>query len=653
MRSQTSIIASDIQVFSKSTKMSSKSSTDRSPDASVLDRLKRRPNKKTKTGCRTCRVRRVKCDERKPDCRRCEIFGVGCDGYADPKSSVSSKKPPPLPILPRNGTDGKNDIPDIPIAAKRKIARIPLLLKEEKNIQEVSNQGFQSNAFDMFDDGTSLLHSFEQGIDTWQSLPQTHTALAPESIYSSFSLYQQVNLPLFRSQEEFQYFRFFTDNTAPHLSNNYASILWDHLVLQICEREPSIFHAVVALGALDASVRRAGSCIKPVYRVQQYRNDEHYRFSLHQYSAAVKQMREAIETGKHDLRTALIASILLITFETYHGNQATALAQIESSVRLLENWSMSTEKSTGGRVSSPAPDTVDDELVQALDRLEMEGIMFRDPVPLEQHRLRKDQRTAAVQNMPDSFENVDEAEAYGKLIARRGWHFLCMVWSYDGQTPHPDPNLNFYDRIKGNATPPACAERNKYLKEVDKFYSVATPLFKRIEIMKDKRAWLIAQCMHIYFIGLRIGLENCFQKDEVSYDIFAPRFREILSISKSILSTHENAFFIPTSQVVQGLGLVAQKCRESHVRREAITLLRTMARREVFVDSVILAGICDWIVGVEEEGMVDSYVPEESRTRGVIIVPNPDMQGMNVSCLLPKNGGFPGEMERREGFVKW
>jgi len=504
----------------------------------------------------------------------------------------------------------------------------------------------------MFDNGTSPFSSGQE-TDTWRSMQKTHATLAPGSISSGFSLYQQVDLSLFRSQEEFQYFRFFTENTAPHLSNNYASILWDHLVLQTCERESSIFHAVVALGALDASVRRAGSCIKPVYRVQQYRNDKHYRFSLHKYSAAVKQMREAIETGKHDLRTALIASILLITFETYHGNERTALAQIESSIQLLENWSINIEKSSGEKVSSPAPDTVDDELVQAFDRLDVEGVIFRDTAPLEQHRLRKDQRTGAVQNMPDHFENIDEAAAYGKLIARRGWHFLCMVWSYGGQTPRPDVNVNFYDRIKGSPTPQACADRNKHLKEVDRFYSVATPLFKSIEFMKDRRALLIAQCMHLYFIALRIGLENCFQTDEVAYDIFVPRFREILSISKSILNTHENAFFIPTSQVVQGLGLVAQKCREPHVRREAITLLRTMARREVFFDSVILADICEWIVGVEEEGMTDSYVPEESRTRGVIIVPNPRMRGLSVSCLLPKKGGFAGEMEMRKGLIKW
>ncbi|TGJ84682.1 hypothetical protein E0Z10_g4051 [Xylaria hypoxylon] len=37
--------------------------------------------KKVKTGCRTCKVRRVKCDEDRPACRRCVSTGRVCDGY--------------------------------------------------------------------------------------------------------------------------------------------------------------------------------------------------------------------------------------------------------------------------------------------------------------------------------------------------------------------------------------------------------------------------------------------------------------------------------------------------------------------------------------------------------------------------------------------
>ena len=39
------------------------------------------PQKRAKTGCFSCRKRRVKCDEAKPECQRCQSAHVHCEGY--------------------------------------------------------------------------------------------------------------------------------------------------------------------------------------------------------------------------------------------------------------------------------------------------------------------------------------------------------------------------------------------------------------------------------------------------------------------------------------------------------------------------------------------------------------------------------------------
>ncbi|KAK2592806.1 hypothetical protein QQS21_009510 [Conoideocrella luteorostrata] len=39
---------------------------------------------KVKTGCATCRIRKVKCDEKKPFCQKCVNTGRTCDGYESP-----------------------------------------------------------------------------------------------------------------------------------------------------------------------------------------------------------------------------------------------------------------------------------------------------------------------------------------------------------------------------------------------------------------------------------------------------------------------------------------------------------------------------------------------------------------------------------------
>jgi Fungal Zn(2)-Cys(6) binuclear cluster domain len=45
----------------------------------------RRKAPKTRTGCKTCKSRKVKCDERKPTCLRCERLDLVCAGYESPK----------------------------------------------------------------------------------------------------------------------------------------------------------------------------------------------------------------------------------------------------------------------------------------------------------------------------------------------------------------------------------------------------------------------------------------------------------------------------------------------------------------------------------------------------------------------------------------
>ncbi|KAL4733190.1 hypothetical protein BDV11DRAFT_214128 [Aspergillus similis] len=60
---------------------------------------KRKSTARARSGCRTCKVRRVKCDEQRPSCRRCLDTGRACDGYGiwgQPKPAI----PLPSPVYP-------------------------------------------------------------------------------------------------------------------------------------------------------------------------------------------------------------------------------------------------------------------------------------------------------------------------------------------------------------------------------------------------------------------------------------------------------------------------------------------------------------------------------------------------------------------------
>jgi len=61
---------------------------------------KRKSHTKVRTGCFTCKIRKVKCDESRPaPCKRCLTYGVKCDGYP----VINSKKPEARRIVPAKG----------------------------------------------------------------------------------------------------------------------------------------------------------------------------------------------------------------------------------------------------------------------------------------------------------------------------------------------------------------------------------------------------------------------------------------------------------------------------------------------------------------------------------------------------------------------
>ncbi|KAL4939917.1 hypothetical protein BDV06DRAFT_230774 [Aspergillus oleicola] len=63
--------------------------------------FKRKNTRHVKSGCRTCKVRRVKCDEQRPSCRKCEASGRVCDGYGIWSSSPARTPAQKLVYPPR------------------------------------------------------------------------------------------------------------------------------------------------------------------------------------------------------------------------------------------------------------------------------------------------------------------------------------------------------------------------------------------------------------------------------------------------------------------------------------------------------------------------------------------------------------------------
>jgi hypothetical protein len=456
---------------------------------------------------------------------------------------------------------------------------------------------------------------------------------------------------LFENEDEHQYFRFFSSKTVSHIAGYYNPLLWNRSVLQACEGERSILYAAIAIGALDLSFKTGRSHTEPNVMNQRGYVNAHYQFSLRQYNKAIKQMRETIQK-RQDLRTTLLASILIIVFEIYHGNHESALDQIRSSVQLLEDWTKPRSRLIGSSSLSPSPYIVEDDLCHAFYRLEIEGMVYIDKLPVEDHMSRKDDRTDAVEKMPQEFESVPEAQLFGKILMRRTIHFLIAAWNYDKHTLNPPDNKMYVlDKIKCNATPQSLAERDKHSKELSRWFSAFTPLLERAASGQDKRERYSATCLQIHYLCTCIAMDCLFRKTEIFFDALTPTFIEMLSLAKVLLANPDDSFFVFDSQVILPLEIVARKCRDPVIRREAIELMFSIHRREGFMDSTVMAKTCSWLVSIEEEGMLGNRIPEEARARSVCGEPGSKKGSLHVWCELPKIGGQLGEVVIRDTII--
>jgi hypothetical protein len=124
--------------------------------------------------------------------------------------------------------------------------------------------------------------------------------------------------------------------------------------------------------------------------------DPEYLFALQQYGRFIKGMKST--SNLPDLRMNLLASLLVICFESYHGNYEAAGLQVHMAFRLIEEWKKKQARSSAPALtsihfpSSPAPQDVDTELIQVFDRLQIQAMSQLDNFSTEEHLRLKDEK---------------------------------------------------------------------------------------------------------------------------------------------------------------------------------------------------------------------------------------------------------------------
>ncbi|TGO64439.1 hypothetical protein BCON_0007g00890 [Botryotinia convoluta] len=561
---------------------------------------------KTRTGCWTCRKRRVKCDEEKPHCARCEASGFKCDGYSVDAFSQARKR---ASVVQKSQPKRKSSVTHRAILPSKapKTARI--------NIR----------------------------------------VLRPRS-------------PIVETEQEYRYFCFFTENTTRRLCGFFESKLWSHLMLQAGEQERPIRHAMSAIGALDLILHtKEQKSHSPVARST---IEDHHIFAIKQYDKAVKLMKADIAERGHSLRTALLFCLLIVCFENLYGTQQSATVHIIAGIRLIETYhhehtsrsdksplkkaeksDASTDSITFG-ISSPVPSDVEDEIYQAFGLLEIASLSFNvDGRGMAYHMLAKDSGSSCVKNMPSRFVSLPEAKAYWDLIMRRLLHLLPTLNTAQAtMRGYEDDNET---AIITKSSSAVIEEQERYLAELISWHEAFTPVLQKCRLFPSSKDFAGATILKLRWILCRIAINSALIPSQVALDQYLEDFREVLNSAKSLMSHPAwTGKFTFDSGIISQIYFVALKCRNFPIRSEAISLLLSKSWREGVWDSAVAGNIAKAVVGLEEEGREAGFIPESKRVYQTSMRFDLQKRTGTVKCF--RNIGNPSEREHPiTKSIKW
>ncbi|RDW85407.1 hypothetical protein BP5796_03732 [Coleophoma crateriformis] len=432
--------------------------------------------------------------------------------------------------------------------------------------------------------------------------------------------------------EEHQYFHYFCNSTVAELSGFFENRFWGRLILQTCHHEPAVRKAVVAIAALgktkeEAQILAPGSPAP----IDLSRAKKHHRFALRRYDAAVKLMRRELNhVGGHQIRRALVWSLLIYCFETYHGDHEIALEHAQAGLKLWLEWleQQYPNLASSGRhqrnssmpgLTPPAPCIVEDEIFQAFTRLDCEVMTYSDTRPQSSHLKLKSIGMADVRDMPPKFSTLREARKYWSLVESRAMHYIASSYERtDGPKQGHEPHFifNSAEEIPENHL----LEKDQLINDIHRWLAACEPILERASSDKESadRMGIIALIVHSKFrlVGLRVHVKPC---REIAYDEHSDMLAQALELLRVGIdewqqtNPQQSSRYTSDSGIVLNLFRCAMKCRVPKVRREAIALLKRVRCREGFWDSELCARAATWVVDTEEKGLQGDFVPLEWR----------------------------------------
>jgi hypothetical protein len=189
------------------------------------------------------------------------------------------------------------------------------------------------------------------------------------------------------SEEANRYFEVFQNQSAVTLDGFFQSPFWAQLVLQESHAVPPIHHLIASIGALTKCLERSSGPDLKV-NVIQSGDQAHYVNALSYYQKATRALNAHLNGSDGrgpEVRTALIACLLFVCFETILGAVATTVRQTYGGLNILREYYASRLSSNPGKHQRPRVYATKTEMINKAVQSRVDHNSLSEPEAITAH----------------------------------------------------------------------------------------------------------------------------------------------------------------------------------------------------------------------------------------------------------------------------
>ncbi|EPE30587.1 Zn2/Cys6 DNA-binding protein [Glarea lozoyensis ATCC 20868] len=557
-------------------------------DTNVKSTRRRASTPRSKKGCITCKIRRLKCGEEKPGCLRCAKSGWTCDGYEHLTESSTSQASQSMssaslhPILPR-ASSSRSARSSISVVSRESRSRSPSVISLAR---------------------TPLMNL------------QVPSQLEPNERY---------------------YFQIFLDETPVSLVGA-EPMFWKNIAVQESHVTSSVRHALVALGALMKNSTRTASGNYSVNPTEEL----HREFALQQHEKSIRGLREAISSSGTGVatRSIVLSCLILARLEPFIGNGGFSTQHIRYARQIM--FGPSYHEPT---VPNMFPNWNDSNDV-TLHMFFQSDLQALTALGAGEDRSAV-RRALEAQNMnmsisvPSVFRDLEEAREYSNIVCQEA----RMFW--------------YRSSLQDEATWPSTDAQSTidmqsyHLRQLQLLFAAFETVTVDSPEDLNNHPLRRPSSVRLQAVHHSVEISLALNTPESSADRFLPYFQYIVSLGQQVVdyeriyeSSAGHQTYAFECRIIAPLFLVARKCRDAALRRQAIRLLLSSRRQELFWDSMTAGNVGFWILTLEEEGKNElGYISDSNRAWGHSMELDLQRKVTLVRCRLgPK---IPGQWIER------